>query len=108
MNLMTKILDFGLAAPDEISKEIGGRLRTQRLVQDIQQSELAAKAGVSRGTVQNLERKGQCSLESLMRIVLALGLVDEMQSLFLLKRESIAQMEKAEQVLRPRASRKRS
>jgi transcriptional regulator with XRE-family HTH domain len=104
---MNNILSFSLATSSEICKELGARLRAQRLLQDIQQSELAAKAGVSRGTVQNLERKGQCSLESLIRIVISLGLADDLEGLFQLKPRSIAQMEKAEQSLRPRASRRR-
>lgn len=102
---MTKRLDFVLASNAEIARELGRRLRSQRLARNLQQSELAARAGVARGTVQNVEGKGQCSVESLVRIVRALGLVDDLTGLFELKAaQSIAELARTEQSRRQRAS----
>jgi transcriptional regulator with XRE-family HTH domain len=46
------------------------------------QVELAQRAGLSSGTVKNLETKGQASLESFVHIVAALGLADDLGELF--------------------------
>lgn len=104
---MDNILDFGFASPDEVCKVLGARLKAQRLAQSITQVELAARAGVSAGTVKNLESKGQSSMESVVRVGLVLGLTEDLQTLFTLKLKSIAQMEQAEQAKRVRASRKK-
>jgi transcriptional regulator with XRE-family HTH domain len=100
------MLDFILATPAEIRTDLGQRLREQRLAQSLSQTELALRAGVSAGTVKNLEGKGQSSLESLIRIVVALGLTDQLQSLFLLQTDSIAAMAQAEKAKRQRAPRR--
>lgn len=100
-------MDFELAAGDEILHELGARLRAQRLAQGLPQAELAAMAGVSVGTVKSLERRGACSLATLVRVVQALGLVAHLQPLFLLPRQSIAQMEQAQRARRARAPRRK-
>lgn len=99
---------LSLAPPDEILRTLGSRLRTQRLAQELSQRELAQMAGLSLGALRKLERDGQCSLETLIRVVRALGLVSELEALFVLERRSIAQMERAEATSRrQRAPRRR-
>jgi transcriptional regulator with XRE-family HTH domain len=70
------------------------------------QVELAERAGLSSGTVKNLENRGQASLESFVQIIIALGLADDLGKLFRLKVVSIAAMEKAERANRQRAPRR--
>lgn len=101
------MFQFGLATTDEISEELASRLRAHRLAQNIQQSELAARAGISRKTLSNFEKSGKVSLEVFLRIVAALGLSESMSTLFELKQKSIRAMELAEQQ-RQRASRRLS
>lgn len=99
---------FALAVPAEILHVLGSRLRTQRLAQGLSQRDLAQMAGLSLGALRKLERDGQSSLETLVRVVQALGLVDGLEALFVLKRQSIAQMEQAEVASqRQRAPRRR-
>ncbi|MBS0339315.1 MAG: helix-turn-helix transcriptional regulator [Proteobacteria bacterium] len=88
-------MTFELATTSEIGTEIGQRLQAQRLAQNLTQAEVAARAGVSKGTVQNLESKGQATLESLVKVVMALGLVSELSGLFVLRATSIKQLEAA-------------
>jgi transcriptional regulator with XRE-family HTH domain len=102
------MLDFGLASSDEIAQQLGARLKALRLHQGLQQGELAMRAGVSRATVTALENRGHCTLSSLLRVVQALGREADLQGLFELKVQSIAQMEKAEAARRVRAPRKYS
>jgi transcriptional regulator with XRE-family HTH domain len=87
---------------------LGQRLRAQRLAQGLPQRELAQMAGLSLGALRKLESSGQSSLETLVHVVQALGLVNELEDLFVLKRHSIAQMEQAEAAgQRQRAPRRR-
>ena len=100
---------FLLSTPAEILHTLGARLREQRLPQSLTQRELAQMAGLSLGALRKLESDGQCSLETLVRAAQALGLLDTLEDLFVLKRQSIAQMEQVEVVSRrQRAPRKKT
>jgi transcriptional regulator with XRE-family HTH domain len=101
------MLDFCFATTDEICHELGARLKAQRLAKGWTQLELAGRANVAKGTVQNLENKGVGSLESLVKLASALELTEAFQELFKLKIHSIAQMAAAERVSRVRAPRRR-
>ena len=85
-----------MAPTSEILQALGQRVRAQRLAQGVPQRELALMAGLSLGALRKLESSGQSSLETLIRAARALGLVNELEELFMLKRQSIAQMETAE------------
>ncbi|SEB15449.1 helix-turn-helix domain-containing protein [Paraburkholderia sartisoli] len=89
------MLNFELAAVEEICTELASRLRAHRLAQNITQAELAGRAGISMGTVRNFESKGQATLESLIKIVMALGLAGSLSDLFVLRATTIRDMEKA-------------
>ena len=102
------MIDFAFATHAEILQALGARLREQRLAQGLKQAELAAMAGVALGTVKKLEHSGVSSFETVVRVVQALGLTDQLQGLFQLPRQSIAQMAQAEQAQRKRAPRSKS
>lgn len=89
------MLDFSSASHQEVCQGLGKRLRMQRVAQLLTQQELAARAGVSAGTIKNLEGTGQSSLESAVRIAMALNLTDELRPLFKLRVRSAAQMQRA-------------
>jgi transcriptional regulator with XRE-family HTH domain len=99
-------LDFSFSSPDEIARELARRLKAARLAQGLQQPELALRAGLSVGTVKALENKGQSTLSSLIRVVQALGLAQDLQQAFVLQVHSIAQMEDSQQAVRRRAPRR--
>ncbi|MFT0851564.1 helix-turn-helix transcriptional regulator [Achromobacter sp. F4_2707] len=102
-------MTFHLSTPAEILHVLGARLREQRLAQSLTQRELAQMAGLSLGAVRKLESDGQCSLETLVRVAQALGLLEALDDLFVLKRQSIAQMQQADIASRrQRAPRKRA
>ncbi len=92
---MATKMAFNLASPVEILQTLGHRIRAQRLAQGLPQHELAQMAGLSLGALRKLESSGQSSLETLVRVAQALGLVTELEDVFLVKRHSIAQMEHA-------------
>lgn len=92
----------------EVCQVLGERLRTHRLAQNMQQTELAAKAGVSKLTIINLEKKGTVTFHSFIQVVRALGLLDELSEVFMLQNKSIAMMEAADAATkRVRASTRR-
>ncbi len=100
------MLDFAFSTSDEITAALGLRLKAVRLSQSLTQADLAERAGISVGTVKALERTGQSSVVSLVRVVQALGLTDQLQSLFVLQVQSIAAMEQVQRAKRQRAPRK--
>ncbi|MES3040243.1 MAG: helix-turn-helix transcriptional regulator [Pseudomonadota bacterium] len=95
------MLDFGLANEREIREALCARLRAQRLSKGLSQADLALAAGISMATLQRLETSQGGTLESFVRVIMALGLVDELANLFAIKVRSIAQMEQAAS-LKPR------
>ncbi len=100
-------MTFAMLSRSEVLAALGGRLRDQRLAQNLSQAVLADMAGISLGALQHLEKNGRCSLETLIATVQALGLTNELEGLFVLKRQSIAQMERAEAAGRRRRASKR-
>lgn len=102
------MLDFTFSTHDEICEELGSRLRIRRMGLNLTQAEVAARAGVSKGTVSNIEKHGQGTLESLVRVLQAMGMTKELQPLFQPRPGSIDQLKHAEEVqARQRVSRKR-
>jgi len=101
------MLDFGLATEAEIRAQLCQRLRNARLSQGFSQATLAEMAGVSTSTVKFIESQEQCTLENFVRVVSALGLVGEMQDLFVTQPKSIAMLEQAQRSLIKRAPRQK-
>ena len=99
-------MNFNFATADEVTAELGRRLKAARLAQALQQTDLALRAGVSLGAVKTLENTGQSTMASFVRVVLALGMVDELQPLFVREVRSIADMEARAPSQRQRAPRK--
>ena len=93
--LKANFIDLKLLSHQELRLELARRLKLQRLALKIKQTDLAGRAGVAEGTIKNLEAKGQSSLETFVRVIMALGLTKELESLFVLKIQSIAEFERA-------------
>lgn len=62
-------------------KELGARVRHQRVAQGLKQQELAAKAAVSEDALSALENGRSVTVESLARVLQALGFRDAMINL---------------------------
>ncbi len=102
-------MDFSFAAANEISKELGVRLKIARIALGLTQPELATKAGVSLSTVRNLERTGDCSLGTLIKVAQAMRLENGFTELFKPGIQSIAELAQITQATtkaRKRAPRK--
>lgn len=98
---------FKLAAPHEVARELGQRLRVRRLSLNQSQAVTAARAGVSLGALRNLERTGLVTVDVLLRVAGTLGSLQQLESVFVSRPASIEQMESASRS-RHRASPKKA
>lgn len=69
-------------SPVELQSQIAARARAARLAQNLTQSGLAERSGVSLGSLRRFERTGQISLESLVKIAWALRAEGDFERLF--------------------------
>lgn len=67
-----------LLTDESVLGELGRRVARTRLEQNTSQASLAAEAGVSKTTLERLERGGGIQLESFVRILRALGLLERL------------------------------
>lgn len=68
--------------PKEIEKIISGRLTALRKRKKLTQFRLCEKAGVSYGSLKRFEQTGDISLQSLIKIAIALDVETELIELF--------------------------
>lgn len=68
--------------PNEINKIIAGNVVNLRKRKKISQKELSKKSGVSYASIRRFETEGEISLSSLTKIAIALGVSDELETLF--------------------------
>lgn len=76
------MLDLTLSKPSELVKLLCERLRTERLVAQMTQADVAARAGVAANTVSNLEAGRNVSLDAVIRVAMVLGRGKELEGLF--------------------------
>ena len=65
---------------EEILREVGARLRGFRLQQNVTQADLAKAAGVGHATLKRAEAGESVRLETIVRILRALGRVEALDS----------------------------
>lgn len=100
--------DYFLSIGDALSS-LGARIQRLRLSRNVTQQELAKKAGVGLKALRRLESAGQGSLESAVRVAVALGAQDAFSALFELPRfNSLAEVEAQQAVTTRKRARKRS
>ena len=71
-----------LKTSTETVVELARRSKSMRLGQNLTQAGLEQRSGVSLGTIKLFERTGKISLESLVKIAIALGTSEGFESLF--------------------------
>ena len=74
-----------MMTPQEMQKAIAQQLRSLRLELNLTQKTLSEKSGVSYGSLKKFEHTGQISLESLLKLSLVLGRMDNFKVLFVEK-----------------------
>ena len=71
--------------PNEIAKSLAEKIKQQRRKLKISQESLAQKSGVSLGSIKRFETKYEISLQSFIKIAIALNLDGDFESLFTAK-----------------------
>ena len=84
---MNKRFDFSTAP--ELNSEFGARIKQQRLLKNLSQEALSIQSGLGISTIQRFEQGKGGTFENFLRIVMALGLVRELETLLLPMKSSI-------------------
>lgn len=73
---------FNQKTPNEIAKNLAEKIKQQRKKLRISQEYLAQKSGVSLGSIKRFETKYEISLQSFIKIAIALDLDGDFEKLF--------------------------
>ena len=73
---------FNPKTPNDIAKELVEKIKQQRKRLKISQIQLASKSGVSLGSIKRFESKYEISLNSFIKILIALSLEQDLKNLF--------------------------
>ncbi|WP_201595446.1 helix-turn-helix domain-containing protein [Psychrobacter vallis] len=73
---------FDFYTPSEIAETLGQRLRTQRLSLNLTQAALAERSGIGISTVARIESGQGGTLDNIIRLAIALGMVNHFAELF--------------------------
>ncbi len=74
-----------LKTPEDAREDLAGRAKAIRLGMNLTQKGLAKRAGISPGTIKRFEKTGHISMDSLLKLALVLGALEEFYSVFKLK-----------------------
>lgn len=76
------MISINMETPGETQKALASRVRDRRLELNLSQQTLSEKSGVSYGSLKKFEQTGQISLESLLKLAVVLGRMDDFKALF--------------------------
>lgn len=79
------MISVNMMTPSEMQKRVASRARDLRLELNLSQQTLSEKSGVSYGSLKKFEQTGQISLESLLKLSVILGCMDDFNTLFVRK-----------------------
>jgi transcriptional regulator with XRE-family HTH domain len=74
--------EFILTTPDEVTRTLSGRLKKRRLEKGLTRAGLQSLTGVPKASIARFEMTSKVSLESFVKIAMALGYVEELERLF--------------------------
>lgn len=75
-------MSVNMITPVEMQKLIAKQARALRLELNLSQKTLSEKSGVSYGSLKKFEQTGQISLESLLKLAVVIGRIDDFNALF--------------------------
>lgn len=99
------MIKFSLLTPEDVAGTLALRIKELRLAKKWKQKTLAERSGVSEASLKRFEQTGKVSLESLLKIVSALGRLDDLADLLKLpKASSMKELEALQQKKAKRGS----
>ena len=78
---MTDKIDFSIATSEQIEGALCKKIENIRLARNITQAEIANEAGVSLRTIGRLEKGQGVSLDTFIRVLIALGIHQNLEAL---------------------------
>lgn len=78
---MSNKTDFSIATSEQIEGALCRQLENIRLIRNVTQEQLAREAGIAIRTIRRLEKGQGVSLDTFIRILIALGLQNNLQAL---------------------------
>lgn len=81
-SLLSVLEGYTLDNAEDIAKQVADNFRKRRVEKNITRQRMAEQSGVPLPTVARFEQKGLISLESLVRLAMALGYASEVKNLF--------------------------
>ncbi len=81
-NILSVLEGFTFEDPEAVGKEIAADFRKRRIEKALTREEIAAKADLPVGSVARFEQKGLVSLNSLIKLAIALEYVSEIRNIF--------------------------
>jgi transcriptional regulator with XRE-family HTH domain len=97
------IIQFNNETSIDICKSIADRVKIRRLELNLTQSGIASRAGVNIETYRKFERKGEISLQSLVKLAFALDSTKDFNNLFIQKQyQSLDELLESETRIRKR------
>jgi len=78
---MSYNIEFSIATSDQIEAALCKRLESIRLSRNITQAQLAEEAGVSPRTIGRLEKGQGVSMDTFIRVMMALGIQQSLEAL---------------------------
>lgn len=77
---------FNPKTPNDIAHELVEKIKQHRKKLKISQAQLASKSGVSLGSIKRFESKYEISLNSFIKILIALNLEQDLENIFTQKK----------------------
>lgn len=74
---MENTVAYSFWTPEEMARDLAGKVRQVRLARKWKQSTLAERSGVTLASLRRFERTGQISLGNLLKLSFALGRLDD-------------------------------
>ena len=74
-------MEFTLNTPEAAARNLASKLKTLRLVKKWKRSTLASRSGVTEASLRRFEQTGKISLNHFLKLIHALGRLDETASL---------------------------
>ena len=106
MILNNNIISIDIKTQPEVARGLAQRVKTRRLELNLTQVAMAKRAGVKLPTYRKFETTGLISLNGLLRIAFALGVLDDFDKLFSRREyQSIDEVINEKKVVRKRGKR---
>ncbi|MBW6489106.1 MAG: helix-turn-helix domain-containing protein [Sulfurimonas sp.] len=87
------MLSININTPQSVMQHLAENFKQKRLALNLTQEGLASKSGVSLGSLKRFENSSQISLESLLKLSVVLGCLDDFMNITKTKENSFSSLD---------------